>query len=370
MKAGRVSRSVRKWANFSFLLLLLVVVGWYSWKVCIQKVMEIPSGYAQVITKKSGIPFFRKTEELVRKPGKYAINSAEVESIQNGQTVCIPLGQMTYDVQGVLETSSTLQGLSAKVGWGHKSYATYSGAISIQVDEESVKRFATGDSLNRVKESFGDAISRSSQLLREENVDKFKEQVSGKMQEALGVPHISISFDSLEYKDEGVPAMAMTLRKGQVVTPAILEEMPSGGYLSIGIALFATTFIYALVRVVFAEVLGVLFVLFIGVPLSAFGFGNFQLHEPGYYQSRRRRGSQSGARSGSETGYGVGDALIEVGGMAADILPSHHAQDLGDAVGSLGEAAGSVGDVADALGGIGEAAGSIFDGLGAIGDLF
>ncbi len=59
MRSGRVSRGVRQWTNFSFLVALLCFVGWFVWRASLEKVMQVPDGYGHVAIKKSAL-FWRK----------------------------------------------------------------------------------------------------------------------------------------------------------------------------------------------------------------------------------------------------------------------------------------------------------------------
>lgn len=350
MRAGRVSRSVRQWGNFCFLLLLVSWAGWFVWQQSLQKVMEIPPDHV-VVTSQKSLLFWRAPKVTVRKEGRHPLKESELEEIQQGRLVCHALKNRTYQARAVVDISGTLQGLKARVGIGEKTFANFVGSISFDVDAASVQRVASEDFAEQLRDASRNAIDRSVKHLREEHQEKFQEQVASLLRESLEIPTVAMELESIECSHEGAESFALTDSTGATVAPKVLDEMPAQGYVAIGFAVFLTTAVYGFVRVVFAEVFGLLFVVLIGAPLSALGFGSFALHGPGYYQHRRANRSRS-----PSPGYSVADVGLDVLSAGADIVST---PGVGDII-----------DVAEAVGGVGDAVGSVFDIFGAIGDIF
>jgi cation transport regulator ChaB len=378
MKAGRVSRAVRQWGNFTFLVFLLIFVGWYSYRKSLEKIIEIPEGHVQLVSETSGFLFFKSVHESVRRPGKYPLTPKELEQFERGEITCVPLGPRTFEVTGIVDTSSMVQGLSARIGMGHKTFADFTGTITIVTDESSIRKVVREDFPKTLQESFQYAANKASGLLKtkegekqdtsgESNAHPFSVEVEKRLQSELELDSISLTLTSNKEVGEGNVGVKVLPINGGATVPKIHEEMPFQGYLGIAFILFCTVFVYAIVRVFLGELFGVLFVLFIGVPLSAFGLIDLRLHQPGYYHNQRRRRVSSTA---NDIATGVAETVYNTGGMVGDAVSSvRQAHDGIDGVGAVGDAVSSLGDAADAIGGIGEAAGSIFDGLGALGDL-
>jgi hypothetical protein len=379
MKAGRVSRSVRQWGNFTFLVGLLLFVGWYSYRKSLEKVIEIPQGHVQLLSETTGFLFFKKVHESVRGPGEYPLSAKERQQLEKGEIKCVPLGPRTFEVAGILDTTSMVQGLSAKVGLGHKTYVDFTGTLTIETDEKSVRKVIADEFPNALKESLLNAANKASGLLKVGGVEQsdsaaenqshpFSAEVEKRLKSALEIEQLSFSLISSKEVGEGIVTLTVTPTNGVATVPKVHEEMPVQGYIGIAFVLFGTVFVYALVRVFLGELFGVLFVIFIGVPLSAFGLLDLRLHQPGYYQNRKRGRTSSAA---NDITSGVADAVYNTSSVAGDVISSlQGSHDGASAVESVGDAVSSLSDAAEVMGGIGEAAGSIFDGLGALGDLF
>ena len=379
MKAGRVSRSVRQWGNFSFLVALLLFVGWYSYKKSLEKVLEIPDGYVQLVSETTGFLFFKRVHESVREPGEYPLTAKELLNLEKGEIQCVPIGPRTFEVSGVVDTSSMMQGLSAKIGIGHKTFVEFDGTLTIDTDKDSVRKVVAQEFPKTLQESVQHAAQKAAGLLRtkqdeasegsiENSVHPFSTEVAKRVQETLNISAISFSLRAHKEVDTGSVGVSIAPTNGAAVVPKVHEEMPVQGYFSIAFVLFCTVFVYALVRVLLGELFGILFVIFIGIPLSAFGFVNLRLYEPGHYENRRRRRASSAAE---DVATGLAETVYNTESVAGDLVSSIHSHHAGGGVvDSVGDAVSSLGDAADVMGGIGEAAGSLFDGLGALGDLF
>ena len=350
MRPGRVSRSVRQWGNFCFLLLLVGYTAWFAWQQSLRKVMEIPPDHVMVTFQKS-LLFWRAPKVTVRREGRHPLEESELEEIQQGRLVCHALRNRTYQARAVVDISDTLQGLKALVGMGDATFVNFVGSISLDVDAASVQRVASEDFTEELRDASRNAIERSVKHLREEHQEKFEEQVALLLRRSLEIPSVAMEIESIEYSNEGEESLTLTDSMGVSVAPKVLDEMPAEGYINIGFAVFLTTAVYGFVRVVFPEAIGLIFVILIGAPLSALGFGGFALHEPGYYQHRRANRSRAPSPD-----YSAADAGLEALSTGAEIVSS---PEVGDII-----------DMAEAVGDFGDAVGSMFDGLGALGELF
>jgi hypothetical protein len=249
--------------------------------------------------------------------------------------------------------------MKAAIGFGHKDFVRLDSTVVVDVNEELIKRIAAEDSSTFMNQAFQAAVEKATPSLREKKEEDFERDVSKSLCDAFGVSTVRVTSNFEYLQDAGIEVQSPTLviREGQLISPKILDEMPPQGYLNIVLALFGTLFVYGFVRVVFAELFGVLFVVLIGLPLAALGIGVPELRQPGHYRTARR-GRQTSILDG------VGDVVmgsVEVAGHVVDGATSmgHHGFDAGDAVETIS-------GLADA----GEAIGTLFDGLGAIGDLF
>lgn len=358
MRSGRVSRGVRQWTNFSFLVSLLCFVGWYAWQASHEKVMQVPDGYGQVAIKKS-LLFWRKPTVTLRKTGKYRVDERSLEEISAGEVVCFPLDRLTLRAQGVLKTSGAVQNMKAAIGFGHKDFVRLDSTVVVDVNEGFIKRIAAEDSATFMNGAFQVAVEKATPLLKDKKEEDFGRDVSKSLCDTFGVSAVTVTSDFEYLQDAGseVKPPTLVISEGQLIPPKILDEMPPQGYLKIALALFGTTFVYGFVRVVFAELFGVLFVVLIGLPLAALGVGVPELRQPGYYRAARR-GRRTSALDG------VGDAVmgsVEVAGHVAD------------GVASMGHIPLDAGDAVEAISGLtdaGEAIGTVFDALGSLGDLF
>jgi hypothetical protein len=350
VKKGRISRRVRQWSNFVFLLMLLSFVGWYAWNTAHQKMIEVPSDSLQLSTKSPGIFFWRDPQIVLREHGKYPVARKDTEAIEAGKMVCIPR-TLTADFEARVDLSTLTETLKSKLGMGKKSYALLSGALEFPAEQQLFSGSSSGDFKNalvtRVKDSLQGTLVNEKKALKLEDTETVAADLSRELKEKLGLTHVHAAISSVEYPETANAGVSVSLRDGQFVAPKIIEELPLGSYFAIAAALGFTVLVYGFIRLAFGEVIG----LFVVLVASAFGLANARVYEAGHHSTRRprRSGSVSGAHgpvSGPDLSL-AGEVVGDLGGVVVD-------------------AAGSLDSIGDGLDGVG----TLFDALGALSDIF